>query len=145
VVQQRGEPFLLPLSCRFSYAAQRLGHAGPVLRPERALLVRVPLGPPPFAPPAPPRIAPLCSPASSLLWQGLTSHFRASSASAHRLPDADHRRAAPAAGGGISRFPYKERPHMPGSLTAPSGRALAMSRPSVLPSGLRKPSAPRGK
>ena len=30
---------------------------------------------------------------------------------------------------------------MPGSLTAPSGKALAVSRPSVLRSGLRTPSA----
>src|SRR6516225_5337783 len=45
---------------------------------------------PPFAPPAPPRIAPLCSPASQLLWRGPTSHARASSATAPHLPDADH-------------------------------------------------------
>ena len=44
---------------------------------------------PPFAPPAPQRIAPLCSPASQLLWWSPTSHARASSATAPRLPDAD--------------------------------------------------------
>ena len=43
----------------------------------------------PFAPPTPQRIAPLCSPASQLLWQGQTSRARASSASAPHLPDAD--------------------------------------------------------
>jgi hypothetical protein len=32
---------------------------------------------------------------------------------------------------------------MPGSLTTPSGRALAIARPSVLPSALRTASAPR--
>src|SRR5208282_89795 len=42
----------------------------------------------PFAPPAPPRLGPHCSPASSLLFQGLTSRVRASSATAPRLPDA---------------------------------------------------------
>ena len=52
----------------------------------------------PFAPPAPPRSGPRCSPASpgechrhssgSLLLQGLTSRVRASSATAPRLPDA---------------------------------------------------------
>ena len=111
---------------------------------------RSPRSPPPdqvrgrlFAPPAPPRIAPHCSPASSLLWQGLTSRLRASSASAHRLPDADRQQAAPVASRGISRFPGKERPHMPGSLTAPRGRALAITRPSVLPSAPRTASAPR--
>ena len=46
---------------------------------------------PPFAPPAPLRSGPLCSPASQLLWQSLTSSDRASSATAHRLPDADRR------------------------------------------------------
>src|SRR5262249_18542731 len=47
--------------------------------------------PPPFAPPAPQRIAPFCSSASQLLWQSLTSRDRASSATAPRLPDADRR------------------------------------------------------
>jgi hypothetical protein len=44
---------------------------------------------PPFAPPTPLRIAPLCSSASQLLWQGQTSRVRASSATAPHLPDAD--------------------------------------------------------
>jgi hypothetical protein len=48
VVQERGEPFLLPQPCRLPYAVQRLGHASPVLRPARALLTRVPLGPRPW-------------------------------------------------------------------------------------------------
>src|SRR6516225_1154744 len=43
----------------------------------------------PLAPPTPQRIAPLCSPASQLLWQGQTSRIRASSATAPHLPDAD--------------------------------------------------------
>ena len=45
--------------------------------------------PSPFAPPAPPPGARLCSSASSLLWLGLTSRVRASSATAPHLPDAD--------------------------------------------------------
>jgi len=48
--------------------------------------------PPPFAPPAPLRSGPLCSSASQLLWQSLTSRDRASPATAPRLPDADRRR-----------------------------------------------------
>src|SRR6266478_4546868 len=48
VVEECGEPFLLPLPCCFSYAVQRLGHALPDLRPMRALPVRVPLGPRPL-------------------------------------------------------------------------------------------------
>ena len=56
------------------------------------MLAHVPLGPPPFAPPAPLRSGPLCSSASQLLWQSLTSRDRASPATAPRLPDADRRR-----------------------------------------------------
>src|SRR5262249_20886664 len=44
---------------------------------------------PPFAPPTPRRIAPLCSSASQLLWRSATSRARTSSATAPRLPDAD--------------------------------------------------------
>src|SRR6201982_2110118 len=55
-------------------------------------------GSPRFAPVAPPQLpppqtapqgAPLCSPASQLLWRSPTSHARASSATAPRLPNAD--------------------------------------------------------
>ena len=44
VVEQRGEPFLLPFPCSLPYALQRLCHACPARRPGRALLVRIPLG-----------------------------------------------------------------------------------------------------
>ena len=46
---------------------------------------------PPFAPPTPQQIALPCSPASQLLWPRPTSHARASSATASRLPNADRR------------------------------------------------------
>ncbi|MCY1302810.1 hypothetical protein D9M70_524910 [compost metagenome] len=48
VVEERGEPILLPQPCGFPYAIQRLGHASPALCPVRALLFRVPLGPRPW-------------------------------------------------------------------------------------------------
>ncbi len=48
VVEERGEPLLLPFPRDFPYAFQRLGHARPALRPVRALLVRIPLGPHPL-------------------------------------------------------------------------------------------------
>src|SRR5215471_12187077 len=48
VVEKRGEPLLLTLPCCLSYAVQRLGHANPALRPVRALLGHVPLGPRPW-------------------------------------------------------------------------------------------------
>src|SRR5215471_20181683 len=61
----------------------------PVLCPAHALLVRIPLGPRPSLHRL--RCGQLCSPASQLLWQSLTSRDRASSATAPRLPDADRR------------------------------------------------------
>jgi hypothetical protein len=73
---------------------------------------------PPFAPPTPAPVARRRSPASQLLWRGLTSHARASPASAHHLPDADQGATA-LARREISRFPDKERTHMLGSTTAP--------------------------
>src|ERR1700677_5321267 len=73
--------------------------------------------PPPLAPPTPRPVAQLRSRVSQLLWRGLTSRLRASSASARRLPDADRPPHATAKVE-ISRFPDKERPHMPGSRTA---------------------------
>ena len=79
---------------------------------------------PPLAPPAPQRIAPLCSSVSQLLWRSLTPHVRASSAAAPRLPDADQIGNAPVVGRGVSRFPRKELPHMPVSSTTP-GRPSA--------------------
>ena len=48
MVEKRGEPFPLPLPCGLPYAAQPLGHALPGLRPVRAKLIRVPLGPCPW-------------------------------------------------------------------------------------------------
>src|SRR5450759_1219213 len=75
--------------------------------------------PPPFAPPAPQRIAPPCSSASQLLWRSLTPHVRASSDTAPRLPDADQICNMPVVGRGVSRFPRKELPHMPVSSTTP--------------------------
>src|SRR2546429_6721902 len=48
MVEERGEPLLSSLPCDLSYASQRLGHAFPVLRPARALLACVPLGPGPW-------------------------------------------------------------------------------------------------
>src|SRR5258708_6607277 len=42
----------------------------------------------------------------------------------------------------ISRFPRKERLHMPGSSTTPGRQALAMVRLFVLPSALETASAP---
>src|SRR3954447_17754982 len=87
--------------------------------------------PPPFAPPTPRTVARRCSPASPLLWRGLTSPARASSATAPRLPDADQTARGPVVGREISRFPCPERACMPGSLTTPDrpgARAGALAR-----------------
>jgi hypothetical protein len=82
----------------------------------------------PFAPSVPQPIARPCSVTSSLLWQGLTPRARASSATAPRLSDADQTALPRLAKRGISRFPPKEFPHMPGSSTTlgcPDARADA--------------------
>src|SRR5215210_6465050 len=87
--------------------------------------------PPPFAPPTPRTVARRCSPASPLLWRGLTSPVRASSATAPRRPDADQTARGPVVGREISRFPCQERACMPGSLTTPDrpgARAGALAR-----------------
>src|SRR5215467_1272656 len=83
------------------------------MRPARALLVRILPRSSPLAPPTPPRLvppqiapqwmAPLCSPASQLLWRGATSRARASSATAPHLPDADRRTHAASNDGGQTR------------------------------------------
>jgi hypothetical protein len=44
MVEERGEPFLLPFPCSPPYALQRLCHGSPAWHPARALLVRIPLG-----------------------------------------------------------------------------------------------------
>jgi hypothetical protein len=144
MVQQSGEPFLLSLLCYFSYTFEPLGHASPAQRPARALLSRVSLGPFPslrrlrpatrallsrvsLGPfPSLRRLRPatpevnlcdfrFCSPASSLLWKGLTSPASSSSALTPRLPDADHSAISRAVEQEISRFPCKERTYMPSS------------------------------
>ena len=45
MVEERGEPLLLPLLRGLPYAVQRLGHARPGLSPVRALLIPLPLVP----------------------------------------------------------------------------------------------------
>ena len=86
---------------------------------------------PPLAPPTPLPVARLCSSASQLLWRGQTSHDRASSATAPRLPDADQSRRVTylLANHEISRFPFKERPHMPRSTTTPGRPGTRVSVP----------------
>jgi len=130
VVEERCELLLPPLLSCFPYACERLGHTSPTLCPVCAcspafLLV------PALAPPAPPPVPRHCSSASRLLWRSQTSHGRASSASAPRLPDADH---------SSTRYercwrpwdlpvPYKKLLHMPGSVTRRVVQALANGAP----------------
>src|SRR5215469_309041 len=68
--------------------------------------------------------------AQRTLWPGLTSRVRTSAATAHCLPAADQDRVASLAGHETSRFPRKERPHMPGSPTTP-GRPGTRARAPV--------------
>ena len=90
-------------------------------------------------------VAPLCSSASQLLWRSLTSHGRASSATAPRLPDADQRSTLYARCWSTVRSPGSRTRSVrtcQGLRPRRAGRALAMARPSVLPSATRTASAP---
>jgi hypothetical protein len=83
---------------------------------------------PPFAPPTPQRIAPPCSPASQLLWQGRTSRARASSTTVPHLPTASRegkRRDVPPteAPARETRRPRRARLSVGRRDTAPSRRA----------------------
>ncbi len=80
--------------------------------------LRSPWSPPP-APSTPLPVAQVCSPTLSPVWVSLTSAGRASWASASRLPHADRCLDRAPASPQISRFPHKERPYMPSSLTTP--------------------------
>ena len=72
--------------------------------------------------------------------RGLTSRGRASSATAPRLPDADHTAPAEWPSHEISRFPRKERAYMPGSQTTrgQSGGSRWRVRPCCLPLSRRR-------
>ena len=116
VMEERGELLLLPFACCFPYAFQRLGHARPALCPVRAVLVRIPLGLRPW-------LRRLRS-GSLRLVRRLPSYY----GGVRLLTRVHHRlrlRAFPMRTGmqaqavtrETSRFPFKERLHMPGSLT----------------------------
>ncbi len=145
VVQQRGEPLVLPLSRRSPYTLKRLGHAGPALGPGHALLDRVSLGP---------------LPSLHRLRRrnlGFVRRLPRYYGGVRLLPSVHHRLRPPA-------FPMRtastqarrpgERP--PGSRTKSvhacrglrprrARQALALARPSVLPSALSTTSAPEAK
>lgn len=67
----------------------------------------------------PPPLARSCSPASTLLWRGQTSWARSSPDCGLTFP---MRTGVPPINPKISRFPRKERVHMPGSQTTPGRR-----------------------
>src|ERR1700704_2869616 len=129
MVQQRGEPLLLSLLCCFSYRFKPLGHAFPARVSGACVALSCFPRSLPLAPPTPPLVAQVCSPVSSLLWKGLTSPARASSASTPRLPDADRSKTAQAIKQEISRFSCKERTYMPGSKTTQGRRGTRFIAP----------------
>jgi hypothetical protein len=89
---------------------------------------------PPFAPPTPTSLVLRRSPASSLLWRGLTSPARASPASAPRLPDAGRPDKLAAAELEISRFRAKSVRACQGLRPRRVDEGLALARLIVLPS-----------
>ena len=69
--------------------------------------------------PLAPALRSVGSAANRSVWQSLTSRVRASSATTPRLSDADQTALPRLVKRGISRFPPKKLPHMPGSSTTP--------------------------
>ena len=84
VVEERGEPFLLPLPAACRMRSSACDTLSPVLCPARAAGPHFPW-PLLFAPSVPQLIARRCSPTSQLLRQSLTSRVGSSSAMAPRL------------------------------------------------------------
>jgi hypothetical protein len=89
MVEKRGEPPLLPLPCGLPYAVQRLGSRAPGSGSGACFADPRSPWPLPLAPPPPLPVTRLCSAASQLLRQSLTSPDRASATTAPRLPAAD--------------------------------------------------------
>src|SRR4249920_2406747 len=101
--------------------------------------------PRPFAPPTPQQIALPCSPASQLLWPRPTSHARASSATAPRLPDADRRtRERTLNRRPVTRYPsFRRDPFARDVLLDPGGTAMPrMTALHMLRSTISTVSAP---
>src|SRR6516165_8243280 len=137
MVEERGEPLLPSLPCCPSFFALRLvvrvpapGTRFPGPAPGACFADSRSPRPRPLAPPTPLPVVWRCSSASLLLWPGLTSRVRTSAATAPRLPAADQHRFASLAEHETSRFPSKERLHMPGSPTTP-GRPGTRARAPV--------------
>jgi len=97
----------------------------------------------PFAPPTPPPLARVCSPASPLLWQGLTSPARASPASARRLPDADQTASGRWSSGRSPGSRTRSVRTCQGLRPRRAGRVLAITPTSVSPSAGQTASALR--
>ena len=106
---------------RSVHGQSALTHRSVALSPPCVQSVHASLGPRPWLHPLRRPLGHPCSQASQLLWRVLTSPARASSATAFHLPDAGHQAIQrPMVRLEISRFPFKELAHMPGSTTAPS-------------------------
>src|SRR5712671_1918379 len=130
MVEQRGEPLLLVQFCRCPYTVQSGGHACPARGPARVGLARVPLGPCPLFKPGAGSWLPALHRRSPVRVRAVLRYYdriRLLVAVHHRLGrhafPMRTRRPRPVVSHEISRFPRKERPHMPGSRTARDRRA----------------------
>ena len=123
-------------------AIQRSSCIAPVLSPTRIWVRSHFPRSSPFAPATPPPVTRLCSPPSSLLWLGLTSRARASSATAPHLPDAD--RCGTKANRPDARPPrFRCNPFMRDVAFDPGGAsAPRIAVPHMLPSTSTTASAP---
>src|SRR5215510_10296040 len=97
VMEERSELLVLPLPCGLPSGRAPVSREPSPVSGACFALPRSSWSPP-LAPPAPPhrrQMSPLlCSSVSPLLWRSVTSHDRASSATAPRLPDADQSKHA---------------------------------------------------
>ena len=141
MVEQRGEPLPLSLLRCLTYASQRLCHASPDLRPVRALLVHVSLGPRPSLH----RLRRRCQSGFVRRLHRYLGEVRLLGLVHHRLrflTFPTRTGSTLPAKPKISRFPYKERPHMPGSTTTPDPPSARIARSFVLLSMMMTMSAP---
>src|SRR6202051_3606589 len=119
-MEERGDLLLLPLPCTLPYAPQRLCHGPPVRSPARPFLTHIPLGPRPWLHQLRSRLPGfvrwLHSYYGGVRLLMIVHHrlrllaFPTRASAARMLVLADHE---------ISRFPSKERAHMPVSKTTP--------------------------
>src|SRR5207244_6456081 len=131
MVEERGEPLLLPLPCGLPYAVQRLGHPSPTLCPVCALLLRVPLGPRPLLSPGAGSSLHRLRPRSPGFVRRLRRYY-----DGVRLLAPVHRRLR------LLAFPWRKQGSRTGAAQQPPGRTRDLSEPAPAKAGVPTRSLP---